>query len=172
MLCFEEIDDEEDDDEEDDAFVLHGVFLCLVLSLLISESSDDDDEECRHGVFLCLRTLLMDLLALSDVSDDEDEIGDEDEEEDDEDPSAAKEEEQDVHGSDPPVEIEGRAGKFVEATTMIDRYQARPDYLELMCLAQFATSYIYMGKLPKKAKIIKDFDNDEFNCSRLKSGIK
>ena len=52
---------------------------------------------------------------------------------------------------------------------MIDRYGARPNYLRLMCLAQFAISYIYSGKLPKKTEMNKDPENDEFNCSRLKS---
>ena len=67
------------------------------------------------------------------------------------------------------MEIEGRAGKFVQATTMIDRYEARPDYLKMMCLAQFAISYVYMGKLPKTAKMNQDPESDEFNCSILKS---
>ena len=49
------------------------------------------------------------------------------EDEEDEDPSAANEDEQNAHGGGEEVEIEGRAGKFVQATTMIDRYGARPD---------------------------------------------
>ena len=98
-----------------------------------------------------------------------DSINDNQDDEEDEDPSAENEEEQDTNGGDNPVEIEGRAGKFVQATTMIDRYEARPDYLKMMCLAQFAISYVYMGKLPKTAKMNQDIESDEFNCSSLKS---
>ena len=88
---------------------------------------------------------------------------------DDVEPSAANEDGQEAFGGQNPVEIAGRSGKFVQATTIIDRYEARPDYLDVMCLAQFSISYIYMGKLPKGAQISNDLDNDEFNCSSLKS---
>ena len=54
---------------------------------------------------------------------------------------------------DETVEIEGRDGNYKQALTMIDRYAARPEYLEQICLAQFATSYVHIDakNLPKKA---------------------
>ena len=48
------------------------------------------------------------------------------------------------------VEIAGRSGKFQKTTTIHERYEARPYYLEKMCLAQFATHYQYASKRPKK----------------------
>ena len=96
-----------------------------------------------------------------------------DENDDDPDPSAVREEDRDQQVCDGqiPVEIEGREGKFEKSITMIDRYAARPKYLEQICLAQFATSYtIVYGKLPKQAVINNDSNNvDEFGCSTLKS---
>ena len=54
------------------------------------------------------------------------------------------------------VEIDGRRGKFQKAITMIDRYSNRPKFLKLMCLAQFAISYIYQATPPKNAVFDKD----------------
>ena len=91
---------------------------------------------------------------------------------DDPDPSAVREEDQDKQVFDGQiiVEIEGREGKFKKSINMIDRYAARPEYLEEICLAQFATSYTHMGKLPKKAVMNNDPGNvAEFGCSTLKS---
>ena len=61
------------------------------------------------------------------------------------------------------VEIEGRMGKYQKATSVVDRYGARPKYLKKMSLAQFATSYTYQAKPPKTAV----FDDD--GVSELKS---
>ena len=65
-------------------------------------------------------------------------------------------------------EIEGKQGYFQESVTVHDRYSARPisnnpdveGKLEKMCLAQFATSYTVIAKLPKKAEM------DEDGCSK------
>ena len=49
------------------------------------------------------------------------------------------------------VSIDGRSGKYKAGITIIDRYIARPKDLERMCYAQFAISYYYQAKPPKKA---------------------
>lgn len=54
------------------------------------------------------------------------------------------------------IAIEGREGKYKQATTVIDRYCERPKYLEMMCLAQFGTSYVYAKTIPKKVILDKD----------------
>ena len=54
-------------------------------------------------------------------------------------------------------------GKYQKATSVVDRYGARPKYLKKMSLAQFATSYTYQAKPPKTAV----FDDD--GVSQLKS---
>ena len=64
---------------------------------------------------------------------------------------------------DPPVTIQGRAGKFQRATTVIERYAARPKYLNHICLAQFAISYTFKAKAPETIL----FDKD--GVSKLKS---
>ena len=56
----------------------------------------------------------------------------------------------------PPIKIEGRAGNFQRAITVIERYAARPKYLKYMCLAQFAISYTFKAKPPKTAVFDKD----------------
>ena len=46
--------------------------------------------------------------------------------------------------------IEGRPGTFEESMTVHKRYSNRPKYLEKMCLAQFAISYVPASKIPKR----------------------
>ena len=48
-----------------------------------------------------------------------------------------------------PVKIAGRDGKFKEAISIHDRYAKRPDYLEKMCLAQFASVYVLTPRMKK-----------------------
>jgi hypothetical protein len=57
-------------------------------------------------------------------------------------------EEEDVNGN--LVEIEGRAGKFLQTLTVHERFSERSDMLEDMCLAQFATLYQPIKTIPKK----------------------
>ena len=64
---------------------------------------------------------------------------------------------------EPPVTIQGRAGKFQRATTVIERYAARPKYLKHMCLAQFAISYTFKAKPPQTVVF------DKYGVSKLKS---
>ena len=61
------------------------------------------------------------------------------------------------------VKIEGRPGTYSESITVIERYVARPEHLEDMCLGQFAISYVYASKVPKK--IIFDDDGPYDGCS-------
>ena len=48
------------------------------------------------------------------------------------------------------VSVEGYSGKFQPSVSIHDRYAKRPEYIETMCLAQFATLYTYTASLPKK----------------------
>ena len=53
------------------------------------------------------------------------------------------EEEEDV------IRVEGVKGKFVQALSMNDKYDQRPDDIESITLSQFATSYTKCPKRPK-----------------------
>ena len=46
-------------------------------------------------------------------------------------------------------EIEGRKGLYIETETLCDKYDARPDGVEMLTLSQFATSYTKCAKPPK-----------------------
>ena len=46
------------------------------------------------------------------------------------------------------IDIPGRQGKFAKVDSIHQKYANRPDKLEHMCLAQFATSYSYCKKPP------------------------
>ena len=63
----------------------------------------------------------------------------------------------------PPIEIkckiEGKEGTYKESITVIDRYVTRPKALEEMCMGQFAISYVYASKVPKRIIF------DENGCS-------
>ena len=48
------------------------------------------------------------------------------------------------------IEIEGRSGFYKQSVSVVDRYSARPKYLENMVLAQFSASYVPLSKLPEK----------------------
>ena len=94
-----------------------------------------------------------------EIDEDEDEDDYEDENEDDEYESEdedSNDEEMDNKPTRNPVQIEGRAGMFKKSISIIERYAARPKYLRTMCLAQFATSYTYQAKPPKKVKFDKN----------------
>ena len=65
-------------------------------------------------------------------------------------------------GNPPPsrtCKIEGREGTYKESITVIERYITRPKQLDQMCLGQFAISYIYTSKVPKRITF------DEEGCS-------
>jgi hypothetical protein len=49
-----------------------------------------------------------------------------------------------------PISIEGKTGKYQQTISVHDRYASRPEELDEMCLAQFATSYTQTSRLPKK----------------------
>jgi hypothetical protein len=89
------------------------------------------------------------------VSEDDKENENEDDEYESEDENS-NDEEMDNKATRNPVQIEGRAGMFKKAISIIERYAARPKYLRNMCLAQFATSYTYQAKPPKKIKFDKN----------------
>ena len=57
--------------------------------------------------------------------------------------------------------IEGRQGRYKQAISIHDRYSGRPERLEEMCLAQFATCYTYTSKPPKKTTLDKDGNSEE-----------
>ena len=63
------------------------------------------------------------------------------------------EEQQESHfedTSDDLVTIPGRQGHFKKVNTIHQKYSERPDTLEKICLAQFATSYHYVKSVPQK----------------------
>ena len=63
--------------------------------------------------------------------------------------SDQKAEDLDVSQEGETVKLQGQSGNFIQTTTVIERYSVRPEYLESMCLAQFATSYTTIKK-PKQ----------------------
>ena len=50
------------------------------------------------------------------------------------------------------VSIEGRPGKFLKTISIDERYILRPSCVKDMCLAQFATHYVYQKNVVKKYK--------------------
>ena len=73
--------------------------------------------------------------------------------------SDSESEEQSENQKPPPrkkLKIEGRPGTYEESITVHLRYSNRPRLLEAMCLAQFAISYVYTSRIPKRIVI---FDN-------------
>ena len=65
------------------------------------------------------------------------------------------------------IKIEGRTGKYRKAVTIIDRYVGRPKLLQTMCLAQFAMSYTYMSKPPKKTIFDKDGNSETLSSQKI-----
>ena len=62
-------------------------------------------------------------------------------------------EEQSEYQKPPPrkkLKIDGRPGLYEESVTVHLRYSNRPRVLEPMCLAQFAISYVYTSRIPKR----------------------
>ena len=59
------------------------------------------------------------------------------------------------------IQIEGRIGHYRQSVTISDRYSNRPIYLQSMCLAQFATFYIFSKTIPAKIKIEDNYSKDE-----------
>ena len=59
--------------------------------------------------------------------------------------------------------IEGREGKYKESITVIDRYVIRPTYLENMCMAQFAISYVFASTVPKRIVFDENGISNEFS---------
>ena len=96
---------------------------------------------------------------VKDNPEEEDEVNQEDGQQESDDEET--EEKQNQHSSKT-VNIEGRQGTYAESITVIDRYKARPDHLEDICLAQFAISYVYTSKVPKKTVFDGDGCSEEF----------
>ena len=63
--------------------------------------------------------------------------------------------------------IEGREGKYQESINVIDRYTSRPIYLEEMCLAQFAISYVFASKVPKRVIFDENGISNEFSAQTI-----
>ena len=53
------------------------------------------------------------------------------------------------------VKIKNKKGVFQQAVSVHERYEERPEFLEEMCLAQFASCYTYTTKVPKKVEFNK-----------------
>lgn len=65
------------------------------------------------------------------------------------------------------VVIKDRPGRYQPSTSIHDRYSARPNWLELICLAQFATSYVLMKVPPKRVKESKSFEEEDVYLEEL-----
>ena len=64
---------------------------------------------------------------------------------------------------DDPVNIQGYSGKFQKSTSVIERYESRPDCLKQMCLAQFAISFTFIKNPPKS--VVFDLDGASLDIS-------
>ena len=71
--------------------------------------------------------------------------------------------------NDQGISIAGREGKFKVATTVHDRYQKRPNYLEKMSLGQFATVYVLCPRTKKGTEFYQE--GPLKNCSEEESEI-
>ena len=96
-------------------------------SIFYKKVKDDQDDEQEHN-----------------LKGDDDSGGDEEDNEEQEPPGSKR------------VKIDGRAGTYTESITVIDRYKARPKHLDDMCLAQFATSYVFASRVPKRVVFNED----------------
>ena len=76
------------------------------------------------------------------------------------------EEFQSLYNSSHLVNVEGKEGKYIEKSSMIEKYVQRPAYLEKMCLCQFCQRYEPVRKIPKIAmeKITESTAKDKNNC--------
>ena len=72
-----------------------------------------------------------------------------------------------IHEGQKTVRIKDREGEFAPDVSIHDRYAARPKYLKDMCLAQFAISYTYIKKTPKRC--IFETSETELGISTLRS---
>ena len=68
---------------------------------------------------------------------------------------------QKVQESGQTFKVHGREGLYAEATSIHDKYAARPKAVENLTLAQFATHYALCSKKPKKL-VLKNGVSEEF----------
>ena len=66
------------------------------------------------------------------------------------------------------IKIAGREGRFKPGITIHERYAKRPEYLEKMCLGQFASVYMLATKVRKDTV----WSEDNKNCSELLSHLE
>ena len=68
------------------------------------------------------------------------------------------------------ITLEGKQGKFKEVETIHHKYSQRPESLKEVCLAQFATSYVYtqLDRIPKETEWE---DNSSVKPGQLKQFI-
>ena len=71
-----------------------------------------------------------------------------------EDPSSEEKTSANEDNATETVTLEGRQGKYKEVETIHQKYSQRPESLNNVCLAQFASSYIYIkaDKIPKETE--------------------
>ena len=67
------------------------------------------------------------------------------------------------------ITIPGREGKFKPSISIHERYAQRPDYLEKMCLGQFASVYVFTTRMKKGTDWSKE--DGEKRCSEAKSHL-
>ena len=79
------------------------------------------------------------------------------------------EEETPTESNKTPVTLEGKNGQFKEVQTIHQKYSQRPESLEDVCLAQFATSYSFIrqDRIPKDITWKNDASEEKGNLARF-----
>ena len=74
-----------------------------------------------------------------------------------------------VESNKTPVTLEGKKGQFKEVQTIHQKYSERPESLENVCMAQFATSYSFIrqDRIPKDITWKNDASDEKGNLARF-----
>ena len=86
----------------------------------------------------------------------------------------AGEEEPIIENNSSPITLEGKQGQYKEVDTVHKKYAQRPEILAHICLAQFATSYVYIraNMIPKEVKWEKSASKEKGDLREFKSQSK
>ena len=109
--------------------------------------------------FLHLDFLITDQIFYRKVSDDNEEEPEANSNSDEDEVEQEKDDDRELgqfSSIEPPIKIEGQAGKYQRAITVLEHYAAQPEYLKHIGLAQFAAYYTFKAKPPKRAVFDKD----------------
>ena len=70
------------------------------------------------------------------------------------------------------VKIKNKKGVFQQAVSVHERYTERPEFLEEMCLAQFASCYTFATRVPKKVEFSTADGSSATSSSRVIFGTE